>query len=63
MTASSLRFQELNSHNIESSDRVEVCASVKAGQRKDDALEQIVGRLSLEPHVTAARWRREEAVA
>jgi putative Mg2+ transporter-C (MgtC) family protein len=63
MTASSLRFQELNSHNIESSDRVEVCASVKAGQRKDDALEQIVGRLSLEPHVTAARWRHEEAVA
>ena len=59
MSASALRFQELNSHNIENTDRVEVCASVTAEQRKDSALEQIVGRLSLEPHVTAARWRHE----
>jgi putative Mg2+ transporter-C (MgtC) family protein len=59
MSASAVRFQELNSHNIENTDRVEVCASVAAEQRKDSALEQIVGRLSLEPHVTAARWRHE----
>jgi len=59
MSASALRFRELNSHNIENTDRVEVCASVTAEQRKDSALEQIVGRLSLEPHVTAARWRHE----
>jgi len=59
MSAGALRFQELNSHNIENTDRVEVCASVTAEQRKDSALEQIVGRLSLEPHVTAARWRHE----
>jgi len=59
MSASALRFQELNSHNIENTDRVEVCASVTAEQRKDSALELIVGRLSLEPHVTAARWRHE----
>jgi len=59
MSASAPRFQELNSHNIENTDRVEVCASVTAEQRKDSALEQIVGRLSLEPHVTAARWRHE----
>jgi hypothetical protein len=27
------------------------------GQRREIALEYIVGRLSLEPSVTAARWR------
>src|SRR5215467_8719471 len=32
-------------------------------QRKDAAPEQIVGRLSLEPQVTAARWRHEAVVA
>jgi putative Mg2+ transporter-C (MgtC) family protein len=63
MSAGPLRFQELNSRDIESTDRVEVCASVTADQRKDNALEQIVGRLSLEPHVTAARWRHETAAA
>jgi putative Mg2+ transporter-C (MgtC) family protein len=63
MSATALRFHEPNSHNIESTDRVEVCASVTAEQRRDAALEQIVGRLSLEPHVTAARWRHEAAAA
>ena len=59
MSAGALRFQELDSHNIENTDRVEVCASVTADQRRDSVREQIVGRLSLEPHVTAARWRHE----
>jgi putative Mg2+ transporter-C (MgtC) family protein len=63
MSAGPLRFQELNSRDIESTDRVEVCASVTADQRKDNAFEQIVGRLRLEPHVTAARWRHETAAA
>jgi putative Mg2+ transporter-C (MgtC) family protein len=63
MSATALRFHELNSHNIENTDRVEVCASVTADQRKDGALEQIVGRLSLEPQVTAARWHHEAAAA
>jgi putative Mg2+ transporter-C (MgtC) family protein len=59
MTAAHLHFHELNSHNIEGTDRVEVCAAITADQRKDSSLEHIVGRLSLEPHVTAARWRHE----
>lgn len=58
---SSLHFQELNSRNIESTDRVEVCAAVTAEQRNDGALEQVVGRLSLESQVTAARWKHETA--
>jgi len=63
MADAGLRFHELNSHNIESTDRVEVCATITAQQRKDEALEQIVGRLSLESQVTAARWKYETTVA
>lgn len=59
LASSKLHFQELNSRNIESTDRVEVCAIVTADQRNDGALEQIVGRLSLEQQVTAARWKYE----
>ena len=62
MAGGGLLFHELNSRNIESTDRVEVCATITATERKDGALEQIVGRLSLEPQVTAARWRHETAV-
>jgi putative Mg2+ transporter-C (MgtC) family protein len=55
MTAAQLHFHELNSRDIEGTDRVEACAD----QRKDSSLEHIVGRLSLEPHVTGALWRHE----
>jgi putative Mg2+ transporter-C (MgtC) family protein len=54
-----LHLRRLDSANIEGTDHVEVTAAVKADARSDGALEQIVGRLSLEPTVTAARWRVE----
>lgn len=54
-----LRLRELDSRHIEDSDRVEVSAHISAQGQGDSALEQIVGRLSLEPSVTAARWRIE----
>jgi putative Mg2+ transporter-C (MgtC) family protein len=57
-----LHLRRLDSANIEGTDHVEVTAAVTAEARSDGALEQIVGRLSLEPTVTAARWR-VEAVA
>lgn len=59
LTLGALHLRRLDSANIEDSDRVEVTASVTASVRCDQALEQIVGRLSLEPSVTAARWRFE----
>jgi putative Mg2+ transporter-C (MgtC) family protein len=62
MAEAGMRFRELNSRNIEGSDRVEVCATTTAPERGDEALEAIVGRLSLEPQVTAARWKFEETV-
>ncbi len=52
-----LHVQGLESSDIEGSNRVEVTALVRADNRQDRLLEQIVGRLSLEPMVTAARWR------
>ncbi|PZR82707.1 MAG: hypothetical protein DI537_36155, partial [Stutzerimonas stutzeri] len=52
-----LHIQELESSDIEGSNRVEVTALVKGESRQDRVLEQIVGRLSLEPMVTGARWR------
>lgn len=55
-----LRLRRLDSANIEDSDRVEVEAEVAADARADAQLEQITGRLSLEPAVTAARWRLAE---
>jgi putative Mg2+ transporter-C (MgtC) family protein len=62
MAGAGMRFRELDSRNIEGSDRVEVCATTTAPERRDEALEEIVGRLSLEPQVTAARWKFEETV-
>ena len=49
-----LHLRELDSSNIEDSDRVEVLAVLSVERRADSILEQIVGRLSLESAVTAA---------
>ena len=62
MAGAGMHFRELDSRNIEGSDRVEVCATITARERKDEAFEEIVGRLSLDPQVTAARWKFEETV-
>ncbi|MFN3711759.1 MAG: MgtC/SapB family protein [Alishewanella aestuarii] len=56
-----LHLTALESENIEDSDRVEVMAELNAEGSSDNGMEQIVGRLSLEPAVTAARWRVETA--
>ncbi|NAZ35208.1 MgtC/SapB family protein [Rubellimicrobium sp. CFH 75288] len=56
--ANGLHLSALTSENIEGSDRVEVTAEVTAPNTPSGVLEQIVGRLSLDPAVTAARWRR-----
>jgi putative Mg2+ transporter-C (MgtC) family protein len=54
---SDLHLRELESSDIEGSDRVEVTATLLSDKRREIALEYIVGRLSLEPGVTAARRR------
>ena len=57
-----LHLRELDSSNIEGSDRVEVRANVRADKRRDIALEHLVGQLCLENDVTAAKWRVETSI-
>ena len=58
-----LHIRQLDSVNVEDTDRVEVTATVIGVEGNTMALEQIVGRLSLEPSVTAARWRVEQEIS
>ncbi|MFN3615211.1 MAG: MgtC/SapB family protein [Rubrimonas sp.] len=57
LASSGLHLTELDSRDVEDADRVQIVAEVQADGASDAALEQIVGRLSLEPVVTSARWR------
>ncbi len=57
LAAGGLHLSGLESETIEQSDRVRIVASLSGQGLTQSALEQIVGRLSLEPAVTAARWR------
>ncbi len=56
-----LHLTSLESRDIEDSDRVTVSADLNADGTSDSAMETIVGRKSLEPAVTAARWQRRQA--
>lgn len=47
----------LHSQDINSTGRVEVKAELKTMGRRDEVLEQIVSRLSLEPGVTTVSWQ------
>jgi putative Mg2+ transporter-C (MgtC) family protein len=52
-----LALRRLDSKDLNGSGRVLVSAFVTAHQRVDTGVEKIVGRLSLEPTVSAARWQ------
>jgi putative Mg2+ transporter-C (MgtC) family protein len=58
-----LHLSSLDSHNVEDSERVEIVAELRSRRVASEAVEQILGRLTLDPGVTAARWREatEEA--
>ena len=60
LSANGLHLHGLDSSDIESTGCVRVVAHVTTEGRSDAQLEQVVGRLSLEPTVTAARWKLEE---
>jgi putative Mg2+ transporter-C (MgtC) family protein len=51
-----LSLRQLDSTDLEESGRVEVNAMLTAPIKSDAVLEQVVGRLSLEPTVSAASW-------
>ena len=57
-----LSLRQLDSTDLEGNERVEVNAHLTAQSKSDGVLEQVVGRLSLEPTVSAASWRVEPLV-
>jgi putative Mg2+ transporter-C (MgtC) family protein len=57
LATSGLALRNLDSSGLNGSAHVVVTAFVRAHQRVDDEVEKIVGRLSLEPTVSAARWQ------
>jgi len=57
LTQAGLGLREIDSADIPETTKVTVIAQALAPKRIDAALEQIVGRLSLEPHVSAASWK------
>src|SRR4030081_560820 len=54
-----LALRHLDSNDLEGTGRVAVTAFVTAPHRIDADVEKIVGRLSLEPTVSAARWQAD----
>ena len=57
LATSGLALRRLDSSDLDGSTRVVVTAFVRAHQRVDAEVEKVVGRLSLEPTVSAARWQ------
>lgn len=62
-SGSGLGLRRLTSENLEDSPQVTVSALLVSADRNDGALEQIIGRMSLEPFVTAVHWQAEQAAA
>jgi putative Mg2+ transporter-C (MgtC) family protein len=59
LASSGLVLRRLESNDLEGAGRVAVTALVTASNRVDADVEKIVGRLSLEQTVSAARWQAE----
>jgi len=62
-TSAGLGLRRLTSENLADSPPAPVSALLVSPNRHDAALEQIIGRMSLEPFVTAAHWQAEQAPA
>ena len=59
LASSGLALRRLDSNDLAEAERVVVTAFVTAPHRVDTDVERIVGRLSLEPTVSGARWQAE----
>jgi putative Mg2+ transporter-C (MgtC) family protein len=59
LAGTALALRRIDSTDLEQSGRVAVTAFATAPQRVDNDIEKIVGRLSLEPTVSAARWQAD----
>ena len=62
LSQAGLGLRRLDSEDIADTSKVTVTAQAVAAKRNDAALEQIVGRLSLEPNVSAATWQIDRSI-
>jgi putative Mg2+ transporter-C (MgtC) family protein len=63
LSQAGLGLRRIDSEDIEDTSKVTVTAQAVAATRNDAALEQIVGRLSLEPYVSAATWQIDRTIS
>lgn len=63
LSQENLGLRRIDSADIPDTSKVVITAQAVATRRNDPALEQIVGRLSLEPDVSAAAWQVDRAIA
>jgi putative Mg2+ transporter-C (MgtC) family protein len=61
LSQAGLGLRRIESEDLPETSKVCVTAETAPGSRKDASLEQIVGRLSLEPFVTAVSWEAQRA--
>jgi putative Mg2+ transporter-C (MgtC) family protein len=57
-----LGLRRIDSSDIPDTSNVLITAQVLAAKRNDAALEQIIGRLSLEPHISAVAWQVDRTI-
>ena len=62
LSQAGLGLRRIDSEDIPDTPKVSVTANAVMNVRNDSALEQIVGRLSLEPYVSAATWQVDRTV-
>jgi putative Mg2+ transporter-C (MgtC) family protein len=62
LSQAGLGLRRIESEDIPDTSKVTVTAQAVAAKRNDAALEQIVGRLSLEPNVSAATWQIDRSI-
>jgi putative Mg2+ transporter-C (MgtC) family protein len=62
LSLSNLGLRRVESADIPDTAKVKITAQAIATQRNDAALEQIVGRLSLEPDISAATWQVDRTI-
>ena len=63
LSEAGLGLRRLDSEDIPDTSRVSVTAQAVAAKRNDGALERVVGRLSLEPHVSGATWQVDRTIS
>jgi putative Mg2+ transporter-C (MgtC) family protein len=63
LSRAGMGLRRIDSADVPDTTKVKVTVHVMAATRNDPALEEVVGRLSLEPYVSGATWQIDRAIA